>query len=137
MQNKNMWKEEVASKKSPDGKYMLSVIRCADNNNGLKVCKLQVENRLSRDTNILDFAEVPYSRRSELYWGVCSLLFVFYALEKSSSKEVLVIYDIVKEKYAEIRIGNTFNILTTAFPIFRKKIVKAKVKSSFSRLKWT
>ena len=133
MKNTN---REVLSKKSPDGRYMIDISDSGETCNGVKVCKVLLENRMSRDTRIIDFPCVLYSRRKELYWGSCSLFFFFYSFEKSTLKEFLVICDIPNGRYARLDISKGFGVFTSTFPVLGKRLVISKVKSNFSRLEW-
>lgn len=134
MKNAN---KEVLTRKSPDGRYMIDIFDNNETYKGVRVCNVQLENRMSRDKRIFDFTYVPHSRRKELYWGTCSLLFFFYSFDKSTLKEFLVVCDIGNGRYARLDIGKIFVRLTEALPVLRKRLVIHKVKSNISRLKWT
>ena len=125
--------EKILSKKSPDGRYMLYVVDDGETCNGLRICKVMLENRISRDTRSFDFAYMSHSRRKELYWGICSLLFLFYSFDKSSLKEFLVVCDIGKQRYARLDISKAFCILTSSFPMLKKRMAVSKVKSNLSK----
>lgn len=130
-------KNDVLPKKSPDGRYSLDIYDGGEAYYGRRVCRIKLENRLSKDIRIFDFAYVPHSRRKELYWGACSLLFSFFSFDKSSLKMFLVICDISNRRYARLDVGNSFLVLTRVLPMLRERIVASKVKSNLSGLTWT